>query len=211
MDNLKGILESLLFVAETPLTIERIRQIIPEVPSQRIKEALETLREEYDARQGAIHLREVAGGYQLRTRSQYHQWIKQYLKPNPKKLSKAALESLAIIAYKQPITRHEVEHIRGVDSGGVLRMLFERKFIRVLGRKEVPGRPLLYATTKHFLEAFALKDLSELPSPKEIESYGRSDTEPGAADAQKDSEESIGEQDVLQDTQQHPQKDAADT
>jgi segregation and condensation protein B len=177
MEDLKGIVESLLFVAETPLTIERIRQIIPEVPSKRIKEAMDELRSEYDMRQGAIQLREVAGGYQLRTQSQYNQWIKLYLKPNPKRLSKAALETLAIIAYKQPVIRHEIEHIRGVDSGGVLRMLFERKLIRVLGRKEVPGRPLLYATTKQFLEAFSLKDLSELPTPKEIESTGRSGSE----------------------------------
>ena len=169
MEDLKGITESLLFVAEAPLTLERIRQVIPEVPGKRIREALEELKHDYEKRQGAIQLDEVAGGYQLRTRSQYNPYIRQFLKPGPKKLSQAALETLAIIAYKQPITRHEVEHIRGVDSGGVVRMLFERKFIRVLGRKEVPGRPLLYATTKQFLEAFALKDLSDLPSPKEIE------------------------------------------
>ena len=94
------------------------------------------------------------------------------LQPKPLRLSKAALETLAIIAYKQPVIRSDVEHIRGVDCGGVLRVLLERKFIRVLGRKEIPGRPLIYATTKRFLEVFDLKNLKDLPTPKEIEDFG---------------------------------------
>ena len=94
------------------------------------------------------------------------------LQPKPLRLSKAALETLAIIAYKQPVIRSDVEHIRGVDCGGVLRVLLERKFIRVLGRKEIPGRPLIYATTKRFLEVFDLKNLKDLPTPKEIEEFG---------------------------------------
>jgi segregation and condensation protein B len=98
-------------------------------------------------------------------------------------LSRAALETLAIIAYKQPIIRADVEHIRGVDSGGVLRMLLERKFIRVLGRKDIPGRPMIYGTTKEFLEIFNLKDLSELPSPKEITSLGAADQDEDDAPA----------------------------
>ena len=94
------------------------------------------------------------------------------LQPNPPRLSKAALETLAIIAYKQPIIRADIEHIRGVDSGGILRLLLKRKLVRVLGRKEIPGRPLIYATTKRFLEIFDLRDLKDLPTPKEIEELG---------------------------------------
>ena len=102
------------------------------------------------------------------------EWIKRLLQPKPLHLSKAALETLAIIAYKQPVIRSDIEHIRGVDCGGVLRVLLERKFIRVLGRRELPGRPLIYATTKRFLEIFGLKNLEDLPTPKEIEEFGSS-------------------------------------
>jgi segregation and condensation protein B len=119
----------------------------------------------------------VAGGYQFRTQSRYNEWIKRLIRPNAPRLSKAALETLAIIAYHQPIIRSDIEHIRGVDSGGVIRMLMERKLIRVLGRKEIPGRPLIYATTKQFLEVFELNDLKDLPTPKEIEELSRSHLE----------------------------------
>ena len=111
----------------------------------------------------------MAGGYQLRTRPEFTEWIKRLLQPKSPRVSKAALETLAIIAYKQPIIRSDIEHIRGVDSGGVLRVLLERNLVRILGRKKIPGRPLIYATTKLFLEVFDLKDLRELPTPKEIE------------------------------------------
>jgi segregation and condensation protein B len=130
------------------------------------------LAEEYDRRGGGFEIRQVAGGFQFRTRSEYSEWVKKLLKPSPAKLSRAALETLAIIAYKQPIIRADVEHIRGVDCGGVLRMLLEKKLVRVLGRKDIPGRPMIYGTTRQFLEVFNLKDLRDLPSPKEIESLG---------------------------------------
>jgi segregation and condensation protein B len=121
------------------------------------------------------------------------QWIKLLLQPKPLRLSKAALETLAIIAYKQPVIRSDVEHIRGVDCGGVLRVLLERKFIRVLGRKEIPGRPLIYATTKRFLEVFDLKNLKDLPTPKEIEEFGSALSEnmdKSTDDAQREPESS---------------------
>ncbi|MEW6673783.1 MAG: SMC-Scp complex subunit ScpB [Thermodesulfobacteriota bacterium] len=173
MENLKEIIESLLFVAETALTVERIKQVTA-ADAREIDAALQALAEEYESRRGGFHLTEVAGGYQIRTRPEYNEWIKRLIQPNPPRMSKAALETLAIIAYKQPIIRTDVEHIRGVDCGGILRLLLERKFIRVLGRKEIPGRPLIYATTKQFLEVFDLKDLKDLPTPKEIEAFGRS-------------------------------------
>jgi len=172
LENLDHILESLLFVAEEPLTVEKLRNILETVDTKEIRSALLSLAEQYDARGGGFKLTEVAGGWQLRSRPEYNQWIKRMLQPPPQRLSRAALETLAIVAYNQPIIRADIEHIRGVDCGGVLRQLLERKLIRGLGRKEIPGRPLIYATTKLFLELFELKDLKDLPSPKEIEEMG---------------------------------------
>lgn len=172
MEDLKNIIESLLFVAETPLSIERLKGVLDIQDTRTIRETLDRLSADYEARQGAFHLRQVAGGYQLCTRPEYGHWIKRLIQPNPPRLSKAALETLAIIAYKQPIIRNDVEHIRGVDCGGILRQLLERKLVRILGRKEIPGRPLIYATTKEFLEIFGLKDLKDLPTLKEIDAFG---------------------------------------
>ena len=172
MDDIKNIIESLLFVADEPLSIDRFKNIMGQAETKEIRQALEELGADYEVRQGGFYLNQVAGGYQIRTRSEYMQWIKRLLQPKPLRLSKAALETLAIIAYKQPVIRSDVEHIRGVDCGGVLRVLLERKFIRVLGRREIPGRPLIYATTKRFLEVFDLKNLKDLPTPKEIEEFG---------------------------------------
>ena len=168
MEDLKNIIESLLFVSEEPISLRQLKRIIPGPETGDIREALKSLAEDYETRGTSFYLSEVAGGYQLRTRPRYAQWIKRLVQPRPKRLSKAALETLAIVAYKQPVLRSDIEHIRGVDSGGVLRALLERKLVRVLGRKEIPGRPLIYATTKLFLEIFGLKDLRDLPTPKEI-------------------------------------------
>lgn len=169
---LKYILESLLFVAEEPLSVQQFKIIVETAESDAIRAALEELTEEYDRRGGGFELCRIAGGYQFRTRSEYSEWVKKLLKPSPARLSRASLETLAIIAYKQPIIRADVEHIRGVDCGGVLRMLLEKKLIRVMGRKDIPGRPMIYGTTRQFLEVFNLKDLRDLPSPKEIEALG---------------------------------------
>jgi segregation and condensation protein B len=164
---LKNIIETLLFVADTPLSTDRIRTVVS-ADIKDIKDVLSQLSMEYEERKGGFALMEIAGGYQIRTRPEYSEWIKKLVQPNPLRMSKAALETLTIIAYKQPIIRSEIEHIRGVDSGGILRMLLELKLIRVLGRKEIPGRPLIYSTTKRFLEIFGLKDLKDLPTPEEI-------------------------------------------
>ena len=172
MDDLKNIVESLLFVAEEPLSVEQVKQVLSLPDTKMIRQTLNELMADYEGRQGAFTLHEVAGGYQFRSRPEYVPWIRRFLQPKPSRLSKAALETLAIIAYKQPMIRSDIEHLRGVDCGGVLRMLLERKLIRVLGRKEIPGRPLIYATTKQFLQVFDLKNLKDLPSPKEIEALG---------------------------------------
>ncbi|MCP4747063.1 MAG: SMC-Scp complex subunit ScpB [Desulfobacteraceae bacterium] len=166
--DLKNILESLLFVSEEPLTIKKFKTILDSVDGSELRNALEQLQQDYEQRAGGFVLHEVAGGWQLRSRPQYHEWIKRLLQPSPQRLSKAALETLAIIAYKQPIIRADIEHVRGVDCGGVLRQLMERKLVRILGRKEIPGRPIIYATTKLFLELFDLKDLKDLPSPRQL-------------------------------------------
>ena len=171
MDDVKNIIESLLFVAEGPLSIERFKAVLEIGDAKLIRSALRELAQEYETRRGGIFLREVAGGYQLRTRPDYNRWIKRLLQPSPLKISKPALETLAIIAYHQPLIRSDIERIRGVDCGGTLRTLLERRLVRVLGRKEIPGRPLIYATTRQFLEVFDLKDLKDLPTPKEIEAY----------------------------------------
>lgn len=186
MDDLKNIIESLLFVAEAPLTVDRIKSVVSVSDTREIREALARLAEEYEARKGGFLLREVAGGYQIRTRPEYTEWIKRLLQPSPPRVSKAALETLAIIAYKQPVLRSDIEHIRRVDCGGILRMLLERKLIRVLGRREIPGRPLIYGTTKQFLEIFDLKDLKDLPTPKEIEAMATPPSREAAQDPVSD-------------------------
>ncbi len=171
MENLKHIVESLLFVTDDPLSVDKIKNALGIAEAAPVREALRELVAEYEARGGGFYLNQVAGGYQLRTRPEYREWIKRLVQPKAHRLSRAALETLAIVAYKQPIIRSDIEHIRGVDSGGILRTLLERKLIRVMGRREIPGRPLIYGTTKLFLEVFGLKSLQDLPTPKEIEEF----------------------------------------
>lgn len=211
MDDIKNIIESLLFVSEGPLSVERIKKVLETPDTKEIKHAIAQLSEEYELRKGGFVLREIAGGFQIRTRPEYATWIKKLVQPGPQRLSKAALETLAIIAYKQPIIRSDIEFIRGVDCGGILRMLLEKKLIRVLGKKEIPGRPLIYATTKQFLEIFDLKDLRDLPTPKEIEALGQ--LSPLEAESLENTESTGEADDGFQDdgtgirTDRHPDRD----
>jgi len=177
MDNLKHIIESLIFVSGNPLSIEQIKAVIPEPDTKEIKQCLLDLIQEYEERNGGFYLRHVAGAYQFRSRPEYRDYITKLVQANPLRLSKAALETLAIIAYKQPVIRSDIEHIRGVDCGGIIRTLMEHKLIRVLGRKDIPGRPLIYSTTKRFLELFDLSSLKDLPTLKEIEAFEREPVE----------------------------------
>ncbi|MCP4112463.1 MAG: SMC-Scp complex subunit ScpB [Desulfobacteraceae bacterium] len=193
MEDVKSIIESLLFVSKEPLSVERIKNVLTFADTKEIRNALKSLMEEYEARKGGFYLCEVAGGYQIRTRPENKEWVKRLLRTNPPRMSKPALETLAIISWYQPITRNDIERIRAVDCGGVLRMLIERKLIRVLGRKEIPGRPLIYGTTRHFLEVFDLKDLKELPTPKEVEGLEVS-SEKTDGDVPKDAAEQGDEQ-----------------
>jgi len=172
MDDLKAIVESLLFASDTPLTIDKIASIMEIHDRKAAHDALTSLAEEYESQKRGFFLSEVAGGYQLRTRPEYREWVRRMKQSRPARLSRAAMETLAIVAYKQPILRSDVEHLRGVDSGGTLRTLLERGLIRVLGRKPLPGRPMVYGTTKRFLEIFDLKGLNGLPTLKDLKELG---------------------------------------
>ncbi len=159
--SLKPVLEAVLFAAESPVGIKELREILPEVPSMVIRSAISMLIEEYKGKDRGIEIVEVAGGYRFQTKQAFKSWVIKGLKRAPRRLGRATLETLAIIAYKQPITRAEIERIRGVDASGVLRHLLSLELIRISGRKDCPGRPLLYGTTKRFLEVFHLMP----PSP----------------------------------------------
>jgi segregation and condensation protein B len=166
---LSSIIESLIFSAESALSTDRICELLNEFERDEIKSALSEMVACYQERAGGFELVEVAGGWQFRTRPAYHGYITRHIKTRTAKFSQSALETLAIIAYRQPITRAEVEHLRGVDCGGVLKSLLEKHLVRILGKKDIPGRPLIYGTSKEFLEIFGLKDLKSLPTLKEIQ------------------------------------------
>jgi len=173
---LQGIVESLLFVSQEPLSIQRLTAVIGDVSKAEVVQALQVLGEELALEGRGIRLAEIAGGFRLVTKQEYASWIKRMDKSkSTAKLSRSALESLAIIAYKQPIVRAEIEEIRGVEASGVVRTLLERKLVRIVGRKEVPGRPIMYGTTKFFLEHFGLNDLSQLPPLREFRELGESE------------------------------------
>jgi len=162
---LKHLVEALVFAADKPVTLQRLRQLTRVSDTRRIEQALAELAEDYRAR--GIALQQISGGYQMRTNPQYSEWVQQLIAGRPVRLSRAQLETLAIIAYRQPITRPEIDDIRGVDSSNTLRVLLDRALIRILGKKEEVGRPLLYGTTKEFLDFFSLADLRELPTLRE--------------------------------------------
>jgi len=168
-EELKSIIESILFVADGPQTLQRFCELLDPVERQSIRDVLNELQSEYENQNRGVRLVEVAGGYQLRTAKANADWVKKFLGGRPARMGKATLETLAIVAYRQPITKAEVEAIRGVDVDGVLTTLLERNLIRTVARKDVPGRPFLYGTTPEFLQLFNLKDLSQLPTLKEMD------------------------------------------
>jgi len=180
--SLKAQLEAIIYAAETPITLEHMIQLVKETVvadgaaddaeiKSRVRSALEELAVEYGAPSHGIEIRQVAGGYRMSTKPEQHEVVRAFaksLKP-PIRLSLPALETLAVIAYKQPVTVPEISDIRGVDSGRVIGTLLDRKLITTAGRKQVIGRPILYKTTKEFLMRFGLKDVNELPSMEEFE------------------------------------------
>lgn len=167
-EEIKSVVESLLFVADGPQSLQRFCEVLDGVDRETMRGVLSELRREYEERGRGLRLVEVAGGYQLRTAKANADWVKKFLGGRPPRMGRATLETLAIIAYRQPITRAEIEAIRGVDVDGVIATLLERNLIRAVARKDVPGRPFLYGTTAEFLEFFNLKDLSQLPTLKEL-------------------------------------------
>ena len=173
---LKAILEAILFVSPEPVPVARLMSIVGTASKVDIVQALGILTHDLDQDGRGIQLAQVAGGYRLVTKQEYGPWLKRMDKAKAaQKLSRSALESLAIIAYKQPLVRAEIEEIRGVETSGVLRTLCERKLVRIVGRKDVPGRPIMYGTTKFFLEHFGLQDLSQLPPLREFKELGESE------------------------------------
>ena len=166
-EDVKSIIESLLFVADGPVTLQRLDEVLEAADKETIASVLTEIQTELEARRHGVRLVEIAGGYQLRTAKVNADWVKKFLGGRPARMGRATLETLAIIAYRQPITKAEIEAIRGVDVDGIITNLLERNLIRAIARKDVPGRPFLYGTTPEFLEFFNLKDLTQLPTLKE--------------------------------------------
>lgn len=162
------IVEALVVAAPEPVSPAQLASIVPGCTPALARELVAELNASYEAQGRAFEIWEVAGGYQLRTRSEYKGYLQQLEKERSVRLSRAALETLAVVAYKQPATRAEIEHVRGVDVGAVLRSLVERRLLRIAGHREVPGRPIVYGTTKRFLEVFGLASLTDLPTLREL-------------------------------------------
>ncbi len=167
MHEMKPVVEALVFVSDSPLSAERIAEAL-DLDRAVVVEILQQLKSDYQRGRRGFTLEEVAGGFQFRTPAKYLDWVRRLSKNKPFRFSRAALETLAIIAYRQPITRAEIEYLRGVDSGGVVKTLLDKHLVRILGKKDVPGKPIIYGTTREFLELFGLQDLSGLPTLREF-------------------------------------------
>ena len=165
----RSIAEALILASTEPVPLVRLAKLIPDCTPSKAKALVAELNADYVAQQRSFEICEVAGGYQLRTHPEFASYLQQLQQIRPLRLSNAALETLAIVAYRQPMTRAEVEDVRGVDAGPVMRTLLERKLVKISGHRDVPGRPMLYSTTKRFLEVFGLADLDALPTLRELD------------------------------------------
>jgi segregation and condensation protein B len=172
-DEQKRIVEALVLAAGEPLAAARIAQAVPGLSAARARELALELRAEYDRDERGFELVEVAGGFQLRTRPELGEFVQRQEDERPARLSRAALETLSVVAYRQPVTRAEIEQVRGVDCGPVLRSLLERHLLRIAGHRDVPGRPMLYGTTRRFLEVFGLSSLEDLPTLRALDDLVR--------------------------------------
>ena len=165
---LMATIEALIFASPEPITLKQLTKLLDSEPKEDVQSALESVKERYN-RPGGLQLVEVAGGYQIVTRPELHEWVRRlFHERTTQKLSVAALETLAVIAYKQPVTAPEIAEIRGVNTSGVLATLIDRKLVKIVGRKQVVGRPFMYGTTREFLERFGLNDLSDLPKVEDM-------------------------------------------
>jgi segregation and condensation protein B len=201
LQQLQAMLEAIVYVTDEPLTLQQIASALSQ-PIDKVKKLLDALVIEFDRPEHGLSIREVAGGYKMATKAEHHEAVRAFVKKltPPLKLSLAALETLAVIAYKQPVTAPEIMEIRGVQGAGVLKTLLDRKLIHEGGRKKVIGQPILYKTTKDFLVQFGLKDLTELPTLKEFEELGRmelveevAEAAEAATDAQVEAETAAAE------------------
>jgi segregation and condensation protein B len=175
-DNIKNIIEALLFASDTPITIQKLKEILELDSVKDVKKGLDDLKDHYAKTDSAMTIIEVAGGFQIVSREDFASYIqKLYKGRQASRLTQRGLETLAIIAYRQPITKSEIENIRGVNVDGVVRTLLERNLVSIEGRQKAPGNPLLYGTTKYFLEYFGLKSLDDLPKLKEIDELLKED------------------------------------
>jgi segregation and condensation protein B len=174
--SLMQIIEALLFSSDSPLSVKRIKSILEDRSTKEINNALKKLQEKYEKNESALMIEQVAEGYQIFTRADYEEYVKQlFTTRSASRLTQKALETLAIIAYKQPVTKLEMESIRGVNVDGVVRTLLERNLVTIKGREKAPGNPLLYGTTRYFLEYFGLNDLDALPKLKELDDLLKED------------------------------------
>jgi segregation and condensation protein B len=167
-DQKRRVVEGIVVASPDPIAPSRIAELIPRCNPSQVRGFVKELNEEYAEQRRAFEIWEVAGGFQLRTLPEFSPYLRQIQKTRPLRLSPAALETLSVIAYRQPVTRAEVEHVRGVDAGPVVRSLLERGLIRIAGHREVPGRPMVYATTRRFLEVFGLGKLGDLPALRDL-------------------------------------------
>jgi segregation and condensation protein B len=168
-EELKSIIEALVYASPDPLTPKTLFKVLESEPREDVQVSLDALRRDYAEGRGGLHLVEVAGGYQIVTRPELSEWVRRlFHERKTQKLSVAALETLAVIAYKQPITAPEITEIRAVNTAGVVATLLERRLVKIAGRKQVVGRPFLYATTREFLIRFGLRDLNDLPRMEDM-------------------------------------------
>jgi segregation and condensation protein B len=178
----RRIAEALILGAPEPISAQRLAEIVPGVRPAEVRELVGELNAEYQAERRGFEVVEVAGGFQVRTLAELGPYLQQTLASRPLRLSQAALETLAVVAYRQPVTRAEIEHVRGVDVGAVLRSLLERRLVRIAGHREVAGRPLLYGTTRRFLEVFGLARIEDLPTLRDLQEFAPAeDAAPAAA------------------------------
>lgn len=169
----RRIVEALILSSAEPLSAARIAEIIPYCDAGQAKDLVNELNTEYAEQDRSFEIWEVAGGYQIRTRAEFSGYLQKLQKERALRLSQAALETMAIIAYRQPVTRAEIEDVRGVDAGATVKSLLDRHLIRIAGQREVPGRPMLYGTTRRFLEVFGLERLKDLPTLRELDELAR--------------------------------------
>jgi segregation and condensation protein B len=174
----RRIVEAVILGSPEPISAQRVAAVIPYCKPAKVKALVDALNKEYVVQGRAFEIDEVAGGYQFRTLPEYATYLQQIQPQRPLRLSNAALETLAIVAYRQPVTRAEIENVRGVDAGPVVRSLLERKLVKLAGHKDVPGRPMLYGTTRRFLEVFGLDSLDDLPNLRQLEEIAPTDTAP---------------------------------